>query len=352
MKIQSKKIVAAALAMSMCVPTAAFAAEGTIETSFDIYSPTLTVQVPIKADVRVNPIAATGDTLKQYTVASNDLDFINATIDDGAGIPVNVTVKATIASSKDDVKTEYNFFTADPDSAKKKIYLTLAQASTAAVVGETDLADANDATKVDFSKAAVTTAAEYTDASITNKVPITKYGSLLSVNIAAPADGNTAHDFAALDKVTPGVGSCAITGVANANADWKADDITVTITYNMKASQGMNIETPKIAAAPTFTSGTSATDLKIVVPDVGDATVFAVGCHNDDEGAYGDYNWEAAAYTVEYKDNSGKTDAEITFKKDDAGLAFLAGDDYKTKAQDFIVGLSDGRMVVSTLTVN
>ena len=264
-------------------------------------------------------------------------------------------MKATITSSKDDVKTEYNTFTADTSSAKKRIYLALAEASTAAVIDETDLAKGatgDDAKVVDISKAVIKTAAEYADASITNKVPITKYGSLLSVNIDAPVDGNTSADFATLDRVTAKVGSCAITGVANANADWKADDIAVAITYNMKASQPVTVKTPAIATAPTFTSGTSATDLKIVVPDVGEATVFAVGCHNDDQGAYGDYNWDAAAYTVEYKANAGKTDAEITFKKDDAGLAFLAGDDYKGKTQDLVVGLSDGRMVVSTLTVN
>lgn len=350
MKSRITKIAAATMAITMCIPTMAFAADtstisteatGKIETSFDVYSPTLTISVPLKADIEVNPIAATGDTLKQYTVASSDMDVINASIDNGAGIPVNVTVNATIASKKDDVITEYNSFTADKTSTKKRIYLNLAQASTAAVVAETDLTDATDAAKIDISKAVVSTAAEYTDASITNRVAITQYGSLLSVDIAAPADGNTAADFTALDKITPGVGSFAVTGVANFSADWQPEDVKVDIAYNVKASQALGITTPAIATAPVFTSGSSATDLTIVVPNVGEATVFAVGCHNDN--FYKDYNWDADAYTVTYAPNvttTTQTDATITFKKDDAGLAFLAGDDYKTKAQDFIVGLS------------
>ena len=45
-------------------------------------------------------------------------------------------------------------------------------------------------------------------------------------------------------------------------------------------------------------------------------------------------------------------DATITIPKDDGGLAYLAGDDLKGKAQDLEIALSDGRIVVSTLTVN
>ena len=48
---------------------------------------------------------------------------------------------------------------------------------------------------------------------------------------------------------------------------------------------------------------------------------------------------------------TNKTDATIVIGKDDSGLNFLGGDDYKDDPQDFMVLLSDGRMVVSTLTV-
>lgn len=364
MKIQSKKIVAAALAMSMCVPTAAFAAEsdsaGSFTTSFGVYSPALTISVPVNLDIKVNPIADSSATdVKKFSIASNSIDIANASVDVDAdqAIPVVATIQATITSKGEDVVTEYNTFTADVSSTKKRVYLELSEAGTAAVysakTGET-LAFTTE-NKLNLGQFEVGTKAVYTTPKAS--APITKYGSLLVMSIAGPSTtDNTAGKTFSTDPeaVTPKVGSFAVTGVANTNADWKEDDIAVAVTYNVKASQTVNLTTPTVAAV-THTSGTSATDLTITVPNVGEATVFAVGCHNDDKDAYGDYNWDSAAYTVTYAPNattSTQIDATITFKKDDAGLAFLAGDDYKTKAQDFIVGLSDGRMVVSTLTVN
>ncbi len=366
MKSQFTKIAAAALAMSMCVPTAAFATgttppaingetSGSFDTSFDVYSPALHISVPLKADVEVNPMADASNTgVKQFTVASNSIDIINASVDTeaDAAIPVNVTVKATIASTAEGVVTEYNTFTADNTSTRKKINLNLTEAATAATLDIANAAaDAADTKLTDLSKITIDNAAVYAGA--TNKTAVTKYGSLLSVDIAGPTSTETSGSFTTdVTKVTPGVGSFAVTGVANTNADWKADDVKVAITYNVKASQALSITTPAIATAPTFTSGASAADLTIVVPNVGEAEVFAVGCHNDN--FYKDYNWDPEAYTVTYAPNATtttQTDATITFKKDDAGLAFLTADEYSGKAQDLVIGLTDGRMVTSTLTV-
>lgn len=367
MKHNFKKVLAATLAMTMCVPVCAFAEEGTFETSFDVYSPKLTISVPVKLDIEVNPIADSAATtkLEQFTVASNSIDIMNASVDveKDVAIPVNVTVKAAISSKKDDVVTEYNTFTPDATSTKKRINLNLSEADTAAVLGagKDDSGAAlspafKDGEKVlDLSKYAVATAAVY-NTTPAKSTAITQYGSLLSVNIAGPATtDNTAGATFSSDatKVTAAVGSFAVTGVANTNADWKADDIAVAVTYNVKASKALTITTPAVAAA-TQTSGTSAADVVITVPNVGEATVTAVALHNDNAGAYGDVVWEEDSYKVEYVAGTPATttDAKITIKKDDSYLVFLAGDDYKTKKQDLIIALSDGRYVVTTLTVN
>lgn len=365
MKIQSKKIVAAALAMSMCVPTAAFAAEsdsaGSFTTSFGVYSPALTISVPVNLDIKVNPIADSNATdVRKFSIASNSIDIANASVDVDADqeIPVVATIKASITSKGEGVVTEYNTFGENSDSTKKRVHLDLSEAQTAAVysakAGET-LAFTTEK-KLNLGQFEVGTKAIY--ATPAANVPITKYGSLLVLNIDGPATSDTTTNATFStdpEKVTPAVGSFAVTGVANTNADWKEDDIAVAVTYNVKASNEVTLNTPAIASAPTFNSASPA-DLVITVPNVGEATVFAVGCHNDNEGAYGDYNWDTAAYTVTYAPNATtttQTDATITFKKEDEGLSkFLAGDDYKTKPQDFIIGLSDGRMVVTTLTVN
>lgn len=356
MKSKLTKAAATALAMTMCVPGVAFAAEssGSIETSFDIYSPALTISVPLKADIKVNPIAeSTADTVKKFTVASNSINVLNASVDADAdvAIPVNVTVKASIKSSGNDVVTEYNTFTVDPTSTKKRINLNLSQANAAAVIGVKSGSTAafDSENKLDLSQYEVATDAKYDTP--TKTTAITKYGSLLSVDITGPTTTEASGSFTAdASKVTAGVGSFAVTGEANTNADWKADDVAVDITYNVKASKALNITTPTIATAPTFTSGASAADLTITVPSVGEATVLALGVHND-EADYKDYIWEdPEAYTVDYTTSAG--DAVITIPKDDAVLAFLAGDDYKGETQDLVIALSDGRMVVSTLTVN
>lgn len=362
MKHNFKKVVAATLAMTMCVPVCAFADEGTFETSFDVYSPKLTISVPVKMDIEVNPIASsTATDVKKFTVASNSIDIMNASVDveKDTAIPVNVTVKAAISAKKDDVVTEYNTFTVDATSTKKKINLNLSEAGTAATMkvkdgGAAAFGTGDNDKLLDLSQYVVDTAAIYTTPA--KSTAITQYGSLLSVDIEGPSTTNStagATFSTTPADVTPAVGSFAVTGVANTNADWKADDIAVAVTYNVKASQELNITTPAITTPPEQTSGTGAADVVITVPNVGEATVSAIALHNDNAGAYGDVVWEDGSYKVEYVSGNPttNTDAKITIKKDDSYLVFLAGDDYKTKKQDLVIALSDGRYVVTTLTV-
>lgn len=364
MKSRFTRIAAAAMALTMCMPTAAFAAnEGSFQTSFDVYSPVLTISVPTKLDVQVNPIVNTSATdVKKFTVASNSIDIMNASVDveKDVAIPVVATIKASISSSAEDVITEYNTFTADATSAAKRIYLELSEAGTAATLGAAKddsgaaLTPAFDTDKkLDLSKYAVANAAQY--GSVTNKAAITQYGSLLSMSIAGPTTSETTQGetFSKdASKVTAAVGSFAVTGVANTNADWKKTDVAVAVTYNVKASSPLTITTPAVGTAPAFNAA-SAADVAIVVPNVGEATVTAMALHNNHEGLYGDLVLAEDEYTVAYAPNATtntQTDATITIPKDNGTLAALTGADYSGKKQDLVIALSDGRMVVTTLT--
>lgn len=355
MKSQIKKAAAVALAMTMCVPGAAMAAAttpavngeatGSFNTSFDVYSPSLHISVPLQADIEVNPMAdSTSSGVKQFSVASNSIDIINASVDTDAdtAIPVNVTVKASITNAAEDVVTEYNTFTADSKSTKKKIQLNLTQAATAATLDESSKAalTGDNSKLLDLSSVSVDDAAVYTGA--TNTTPITKDGSLLSVDIGAPTKGSEASFIADASKVVPVVGSFAVTGVANTNADWKADDVAVSITYNVKASKALTITTPtltaEVTAAPT-------TDTTITINGVGEASVVAVGLHNDED--YGDVMFEEGAYTV---DDSVADTLKITILKDNESIAYLK-ENHGDKSQDLVILLSDGRTVVGKLKV-
>lgn len=357
MKFKMKKMAATAMAVAMCVPCAVSAADnkGSFDTSFDIYAPVLTVSVPTTMDIRVNPLADTASTtdktVGKFAIASNSIDIVNGSVDVDAdkAIPVNATIHATIASKGEGVTTEYNTFTASETSAVKRVYLTLSQANKTATVDPAagEFVSATDK-HLNLSTYTHKTDAEY-DA-VTNKATITKYGALLSVDIAGPTTADTTNTGATFSTtatdVTPTVGSFAITGVVNANADWKPTDLTVNVTYDIRASKPRTFTTPTVAPV-THTSGTSATDLVITVTGVGEATVTAMALHND--SAYGDFPFETAQYALDY---STAGTVKITLKKDDAVLSFLAGDDFKGKAQDLVIALSDGRMVTTSLTVN
>lgn len=356
-----KKFAAIAMAAALCVPTFATQVSagdgGSFDTSFDLYSPTLNINVPLKADIRVNPMSdATKDDINKFEVASNSIDIFNATVDEVAdeGIPVNVKVNAVISAQGEDVVTTWNTFTADKTSATKKIFLQLSEASTAAVLGAAkDTSGAaltpafKDGTKsIDLSKYAVATAAKY-DA-VANKAVITPYGATLSVDIAKPGldTGKTSYIANAAD-VKATVGSFAVTGVANVSADWKADDIQVDIIYDARASQALAITTPTVGTAPTYKKSAAA-DVTITVPSVGEATVEAVAVHNDLLLERQDFAFENV--TVDYTTTPGT--AAITVSKDDEVLKALGELDTAKQVYDVVVALSDGRMVVTTLTVN
>lgn len=350
MKHNSKRMAAFALAAAMCMPMSAMAApqEGSFDTSFDIYSPALHIDVPLSLNIEVNPFKATGGGVDSFEVASGDINIINASVDEtkDIGIPVNATVTATLTNAEG-VQTEFTTFTADPKSTKKKIYLELTEVATpstasvknggaAAFEGTTKLLDLSqyEVAKGDYTSAA-------------NMAPITSYGSLLSVDIAKPAlaSGKSSYIADPAD-VIPTVGTFAVTGVANTHADWKADDVKVAVTYKITASDALAIKTPVVANK----TGVTNADITFDIPqtDMGESTVAGIAFH-DPEGRYADYLCTEDEYTAVKDDTAAKT--TVTLKKDGAGLAFVTGDDSGCKGsrQDLVVALSDGRRIVVSL---
>lgn len=332
MKSQFKKVAAVTLAMAMCLPSLAFAEEdratidsatrtGSFDTSFDLYAPPITVSVPLKADIRINPLAedatnAADTTVKNLTVASNSIDIWNSSVDeDGNGVPVNVMVNATVTNASEGVVQLWNDFSPDLSSTQKKIHLELAEASTAAT------ADGN-------------TAAIYNpNVASPNNATITRFGSQLSVDIGKPDNSDPVK-----------VGSFAVIGKANVNADWKADDIAVNITYKIKASKALGIKTPKVSEV-VATPGTEKT---FTIDNVGEATVLpgGVSAHNEEPGLY-----DLAALDFEATTANGV--ATVTIPADDAVVKGLHDNPACAGIpQDLIIALSDGRMVVTTIKVN
>jgi aspartate 1-decarboxylase len=352
MKSKLTKFTAAIMAMTMTMcGTTAFAADsttqstasGTISSSFGVYSPTIVVSVPLTADVQVNPMydaTATANTLKTFSVASKDIIIGNATVDTDStdaskkvAIPVSVTAKATLSKVGDGVVTHYakTNFTASDASTSKEIQLNLTQGT--ATAGATKKLDTSDDTAVYSGKT----------------TPVTAWGSQIQFKVAGPTldSGSTAAD-------EYGLGAFAITGTANTNADWKAEDLNVAITYNVKASSydGAPVGT---VSDPQPTKGSDAV---FILPkaDLADSKVISVGLHNNEAGSYGDYVIPAEDWKVEICENAGTPanaavgDAVITVSKDNVGMANL-GENYAGKPQDFVIVTEDGRFIVTTLTV-
>lgn len=362
-----KKLTAATLALTMCFPATAFAGSATavpmsgdFATTFDLASPVLTVQVPTALDMRVNPLNDTSaTTVKKFTFASNSIDIINASVDNKAkGIPVNVKIEATIESKGEGVVTEYNSFTASTTSKEKRVYMYLRQAKTPTELTVGSGAGYTSSGQLDLSKYTLKTTstdlADYSDPSSPakpNVATITKWGAVLSMDILAPTLGS-GTDWTAGADVVPKVGSFAVVGVANTGASWLPTDVKVKVSYDIKACNPLSLTTP-VVAAKTWTYNSA--DLTFVVENVAHNTVAALGLHNDKQGAYGDYLLELDKdFTVTYAANattSTQTDATITIKKDNDVMNFLANS-YTGKAQDLVIALSDGRMVVTSLTVN
>lgn len=225
---------------------------GSFETGFDVNKQTLNVTVPTKADIRINPTFKTGNTsVNGYRVASKDLMIENKTLDtDHNAIPVLLTAKAKIANKKDDVKVYYDAskYTPSSSSQAKEILMQLVSANGG------DISN-NNAQYVKNSNFADTA----------DSKTVTTLGSLLQVQVPAATSVNNAGQQNAAVQVG-GYAAIAVIGDANENAKWEKDDVTLELTYNLKATSATStVATPNV----TISSGnlTSGNAVSINIPD-------------------------------------------------------------------------------------
>ncbi len=245
------KLLACVLASSLCaVPVAASATTvdvtgeggvsgGKITTDFGIYSPSVTVTVPTKAEIRINPLKVAGSTsVNGYEIASNELQIVNKSIDtkNKAGIPVLFTANAKITKKGSDVKVYYDnttagsgYNSASSNSKAKEAYVVL------------QAADGQSASSGVSANASFATLGSN---------PITTVGSQLHMPLGTPT-----LDSAGAAVAAPTYGTYAVVGIANENAPWVADDLNIELTYNIKATASTGASAPAITLQGTQVSG-------------------------------------------------------------------------------------------------
>lgn len=333
------RLTGAALAVMMAVPTmpvlAASANSGTITATFGVYAPSLTVTVPVSTAIKINPAADSNATTKVegYTVASDNIVILNATVDEkGNPLKVLFTVNAKYTGVAEDVVAHYGTFSKNDLSKSKELQLKMVPSSSVT------LGTAGSGTSIDLTQATVTL-------NTSSAQVVTSLGSQLNLQVGAPTLGSN-EEFTAF-----GTAAFALIGDANTNADWENDDVAVELTYNMKASSvdvAKFVISGAVATAPTTTEIT-VSDASTV--NLNGATIKSVMVANPD-GEYPEYVFPESNYTVEYTAATTPDDAKykITLNADDPGVAFIK-DAYSGKAQDLVILMSDGRVIITTITL-
>lgn len=338
------KLLACILAASMCtVPVFASGTtwqdgatdgkETQVRVDFGVNSPTLKVKVPTQCDLKVNPLYNSSATNKveSFTLASKEFVISNNTSDNSTGTSQGVKIMCTATASvtpKQGVMVSYNTVSPQRGDTRKLAHLDLTGA-TDAQVSESQNAYAG--TK--------------------GKESITPLSARLQVEVAAPT-------IAASGAITAaGYGAFAITGQANTGADWQGDDLTVQLSYRLRAvgNSDTPINSPVVPAVTAASSNNTSTGsgtpitTKAQLPisnGIEAANVTGILIHSP-ENAFQDYFLEASKLTID-KDSTG---CAITVPKEDVGLQFLA-ESYAGKTQDLLIGLDDGRIIATTITVN
>lgn len=344
------KLLACVLTMSMCTtPVFAFSAddavtevgagESNITTDFGTAGATVKVTVPTKTSLKVNPFynrTASG-TVSGSQVATRDIKIVNksytadvGTVSGQRGVPVIVTAKATITPKADSkvnpiydksaaTTADSDVFSADSD--EKNIFLQLLSGNLTSV----------------------SSSATY-PSSGTAKAIVTEKGSRIKFAVAAPT---SVSNNGQVSDTAAGKGAMAILGEATVNADWATDDLSVGITYNIKASDTSVNDTPMPSVTVTQSSNKA---VYVTVPQsaYGKAEVESLCFKDPENNAYGlyDVNFEGAGVTAEVKANK---DIEIVLDKDQEIVAGMMAD-FDNKAQEVLVKLSDGRVCVATVT--
>lgn len=345
------KLLACILSVSMCtVPVFASGSSAwkdvvddgkdtTIDVGFGVNSAVIKAKVPTSFDLKVNPLYKKGDTSKKvetYTVASKEFVISNNTSANIAGVDQGVallcTAKGTL-TKKDEVMVSYNKFTPQTGDSRKMIHLELtsANAGPTAAVAESQN--------------------KYDNTIPRNTVPVTAYGSRLQVAVPAPTltGGVVTGKYAAF----------AITGDANTTADWASDDVKVSLSYRLRAVQDTPLNNPAVAVK-TATSANNAKDAagNVIALDseltkaaLGtEAKVVGVMIHSPSNAFEGGNDYPMPA--SELKIDETATGYKVTIPAENPGIDYLAAPKFNGKTQDLLIGLSDGRVIVSKLTVN
>lgn len=333
------KLLACVLAASMCaVPV--FAAEpttiintdnadGSFAVDFAKKGINVQVSVPTNAHLRVNPLTTlTGmqGTVSNSQIATDDLRIINktwapvaGTTSDNEGIPVIVTAYAT-ATKAEGVKlfytnTETDTFSADSDDKNAMMKL---------VSGNLP----NPSGNATYS----TTGGSY----------VTELGSRIKFSVPGAGSVSSGTSNITISDNGAGLGAMAITGQATVNAPWQNDDIAVEFVYNIRASKA-----PVNDAQPTAAYATNK--ITIVAANLNKATVTGVAIQDPVANSYG-------FFPVELEENAitTKADGSIEIAVPTGLTDFLKSDDSgcKGKDQDLFIQLSDGRVIVSEMSVN
>ncbi len=339
------RLLACALATTMCaVPVFASSADpttsitqdnydGSVDLDFGKESINVQVSVPTSAALRVNPMATVSSGATAVTgaqIASRDLRIINrtyartpGTVSNNQGVAVIVTARAQVLGKGDGVKVVYNKANAgsnvfSQDSDAKNVMMELQQGTLSDISGNGTYGSGAKAT-------------------------VTELGSRIKFAVGAPTSVSSGDNVTVADA-SVGKAAMAILGEATINAAWQTDDLNVGLVYNIKASNSTVTDTQ-----PTL-AGVTGNTITIPAATLNEATVEAVAIQDPKKDTYG-------FFPLEFDETTYTTNASgaATLTIDSGVIDYLKADDSLKGAsnpQDLIIALSDGRVIVTTLTVS
>lgn len=337
------KLLACVLSMAMCAsPVWASSgdyenkdnlkggASGDITTEMGPYAPVVSVNVPTKARVEVNPLFQKTDTsVNGWGIASKSLVITNKSYDadKSMGIPLVVTADAQITAKKDGVKTYYekgsrSGFTPSANSSAKAVCMSLS-------VG--NLNTATTSTNANYK-----TAGKMTDV-------ITTVGSQVQLQVAAPSDATAANRT---------YGAFAVVGDANVNANWQDGDITLALSYDIKAANSGIKQKPTLAnsnmTVTALTSGNAISINGLSVNGLDGAFVEKILIHDVKENGN---DWELDANDesqVKWDLNAAGTQYKLTIPAS-GDVDWYKEELIHGKPYDMIIKLDDGRYITTPL---
>lgn len=340
--MKSKRVttlLACVLSASMCVMPVSAATNpevtgtgqvgGEINASFDLLKETVTVTVPTAADIRVNPFFdGSVDTVEKFRVASKDLVVQNKTMDGKKenGLPVLITATGKVTKGADvQVYYDASKFTESSTSPKKEIELQM--------VSENGGSLSSDSTSSNGKYALNTTASD----TITN-VTMTSVGSRLQIPVAAPTVANK--------QITGGapMSAFAVVGKTNENADWTDKDLTISLKYTIRATKQGPVGAPSITI-PAVTSG-NAISINFTDATMDGATPLNFVIHDEKDKLP---ETKIPASECGWKRDTADTQWTVSIPGDNDAITWYC-QDQKGKTFDFLIELSDGRVVKTKIT--